>query len=410
MVAPMSSLISSPDAKPVLQTTTAYLDFFEEFLENHVGEGSAASDTVRTYRCHIKQFLHWCHSTKLNPIEATFNQLTKFRHWLVKEKSYQTVTISLKLTILRRFYDGLREYGYIINNPALRLRPPTEVKDPAATINFLENEEMKQLLHSLPVENTVHALRDRLLISLMVVQGCRTVDLHRVCLGNIVKNGENVGLRVFSKRHTRVIPLTPDLAKLLQRYLRARKKAGETITELTPLFISVARNNENIGKPLSRRSIRRIVDKYLGATGLKELPGKKSKKTKKLTGKTENDNLPAKAEKREGFSRHLPKARKLSAHSLRHTAGTLALRAGASLRQVQDLLGHTDPKTTMIYAHIGDRWNHNPALLLLAQKPQLDENLTRRIQQLRESLTRINPLHLTLHEEETLRIFEKICA
>lgn len=54
--------------------------------------------------------------------------------------------------------------------------------------------------------------------------------------------------------------------------------------------------------------------------------------------------------------------RTLSAHSLRHTAATLGLRTGASLRQVQDLLGHRDPKTTAIYAHIEDRFAHNPAL------------------------------------------------
>ncbi|MEL4894767.1 tyrosine-type recombinase/integrase, partial [Crocosphaera sp. Alani8] len=146
----MSSIVSTFDAKPVLDTATAHLKVFEKFLKHHVGEGSAASDTVKTYRCHIQQFLHWCHSTKLNPIEATFNQLTGFRHWLVEEQQYQTVTISLKLTILRRFYDGLRQYGYVVINPALGLKPPTEVKDPAATINYLENEEMNRLLESLP--------------------------------------------------------------------------------------------------------------------------------------------------------------------------------------------------------------------------------------------------------------------
>ena len=52
--------------------------------------------------------------------------------------------------------------------------------------------------------------------------------------------------------------------------------------------------------------------------------------------------------------------RTLSVHSLRHTAGTLALRTGSDLRQVQDLLGHADPRTTSIYAHFGDRWEHNP--------------------------------------------------
>ena len=53
---------------------------------------------------------------------------------------------------------------------------------------------------------------------------------------------------------------------------------------------------------------------------------------------------------------------------IRHTAGTLALRTGSDLRQVQDLLGHADPRTTSIYAHVGDcvasrrhRWEYNPA-------------------------------------------------
>ncbi|MGK7914101.1 MAG: phage integrase N-terminal SAM-like domain-containing protein [Prochloraceae cyanobacterium] len=117
----MSSLVSSTNAKPVLDTATAHLNVFEKFLKHHVGEGSAENDTIRTYRCHIKQFLRWCQDAELNPIEATFNQLTRFRHWLIHQQQYQTVTISLKLTILRRFYDGLRQYGYVVINPALGL-------------------------------------------------------------------------------------------------------------------------------------------------------------------------------------------------------------------------------------------------------------------------------------------------
>jgi site-specific recombinase XerD len=406
----MSNLVSTHAAKPVLLEDSQFLDFFKDFLETDVGNGKAADDTQRTYLCHLKQFVQWCQINTLNPIEATFANLKRFRRWLVKEQQYQTATISLKLAVLRRFYDALLENEYISFNPALRLRPPTEVKDPAATINFLENEEMNRLLDSLPVENNVHALRDRFLISLMVLQGCRTVDLHRVKIGEIVKNGKNVGLKVSSKRHTRVVPLTPDLAKLLRRYLRARRKAGETITESTPLFLSVARNNKKMWKPLSRRSFRRIVDKYLSAIGLKELPRPQNRK--KLTGSQEKKNLPTtgKSKKAHNLSKYKPKPRKLSAHSLRHTAGTLAMRAGATLRQVQDLLGHTDPKTTMIYAHIGDRWLHNPALLLSGNQPKLGGNITRRIKQLLESLRRMNPLHLTLHEEETLRVLETICV
>lgn len=41
--------------------------------------------------------------------------------------------------------------------------------------------------------------------------------------------------------------------------------------------------------------------------------------------------------------------RKVSPHDLRHTAATLALEGGASLKQVQELLGHADPSTTMSF-------------------------------------------------------------
>ena len=41
-----------------------------------------------------------------------------------------------------------------------------------------------------------------------------------------------------------------------------------------------------------------------------------------------------------------------TAHGLRHTTATLGLSAGASLREVQNNLGHSDPKQTAVYAGI----------------------------------------------------------
>jgi integrase/recombinase XerD len=131
-----------------------------------------------------------------------------------------------------------------------------------------------------------------------------------------------------------VVPLIPDLVDVLDRYLLARRQAKFSTTALTPLFINLHHPRHQIDpdredRRLSRRGIRFIVDSYLEALNLKHGEG-----------------------------------RTLSAHSLRHTAGTLAIQNGASLRQVQDLLGHADPKTTAIYTHIGDRWVNNPALKL----------------------------------------------
>ncbi len=44
--------------------------------------------------------------------------------------------------------------------------------------------------------------------------------------------------------------------------------------------------------------------------------------------------------------------RRVKVHTLRHTFSTDLLAAGYDIRQVQDLLGYTDVRTTMIYTHI----------------------------------------------------------
>jgi integrase/recombinase XerD len=113
-----------------------------------------------------------------------------------------------------------------------------------------------------------------------------------------------------------------------------REQTGEVLKPDRPLFTGAG--NRSKGQRISRRGIRTIVDKYLQQASLKYTPG-----------------------------------RTISAHSLRHTAGTLALHSGAELRQVQDLLGHSDPRTTCIYAHVADRWENNPALKLGINIPEI---------------------------------------
>lgn len=374
---------------------------FDRYLQTDVGEGDASADTVKTYRTNLKQFLSWCQTWKLHPLSATRTEIKEFRLWLIEAQKYQRATIALKLSVVRRFYDALIERELTNFNPALGIKPPREARDPAERINFLESEEMRSLIENLPQDNSVASLRDRLLVAMMVIQGVRTIEMHRVSVGDLVKRGKDVGLKVSGKRSIRIVPLTPDLASLLRQYLTARKKAGEQLAADTPLFVSYSRNCDS--SRLSRRSMQRIVDKYLIANGLKAEPVKrKTRKTAaipKSDRRTENDTItipdtsratafslnpepspgvepdatvvrrePSVAVKgqKPSKSRSPSLKRSLSAHSLRHTAGTLALRAGASLRQVQDLLGHADPRTTALYAHIADRWEFNPALLVVS--------------------------------------------
>ena len=302
------------------------------YLLEEVGRGAASTDTVRTYTTQIKLFLKWCFEGAIAPLSVSRADIKAYRRALY-ERGFKTSTIALKLSAVRRLYDGAIEAGLIFSNPALGIKPPYARRDPAASITFLEKIEVEQLLEwvesspgkgKIAVDNLVKRARDLFMVEMMVAEGPRTVELHRANLSDIIGQGKKVGIKVLGKRQTRIVPLTDNLIGLLSNYLAARKQVGEELTPKSPLLVSVG--NRSRGGRLSRSRIATLVNNYLTECGLK----KKGNKT-------------------------------ISTHSLRHTAATLALRGGAELRQVQDLLGHADPRTTAIYVHVGDRWDNNPA-------------------------------------------------
>lgn len=103
----------------------------------------------------------------------------------------------------------------------------------------------------------------------------------------------------------RKVKLQVPVLRALEEYMA---KSGREKAPEAPLFVATQPNRGEV--PLSTNTIAQIVKKRAKQAGI----------TKRITP-----------------------------HSLRHTAITLALDGGASVRQVQQLAGHADPKTTMRY-------------------------------------------------------------
>jgi site-specific recombinase XerD len=323
-----SSAIAKHSLREIASISTeTLLEVFAEFLDIDVSAGDAATDTLNTYRRQLRQYLIWCDRHNIHPAEATKDDIKYYRRWMVDKKKFKPATIALKLAVVRRFYQAAVDKGLLGINPAAGVKAPKEKRDPADKITYLEKAEVEQLFKAIPDDGSLKAARDKAIIAIMTLEGTRTVELHRTNIADLVRQGNNLGIRVEGKRNIRVVPLTPDLVKILMHYLYLREEMGEVLKPSQPLFVAVG--NRAGRKRISRRGIRFVVDTYLQQSALKHTPG-----------------------------------RTISTHSLRHTAGTLALRAGADLRQVQDLLGHADPRTTCIYAHVADRWVNNPALKL----------------------------------------------
>jgi integrase/recombinase XerD len=316
----------------ILPTVKAMGDCFERYLSLTIASGNASLDTIKTYRNRLAQFSLWCKEQEIYPALVTKQNILEYRKHLV-DTSKTPTTIRLSLISVKHFYTACLAEKLVKENPVVGVKAPREKREIGSTINYLSLEELQQLIDSiLPTykirgENTVtvQILRDRILLGCMALQGCRSIEMYQANLGDISESYGQHYFKLDGKNSIRTVILRSDLAQVMVEYRQARMRAKEKLTLSSPLFISLS--NRRYGQRLSRSGISHIVDSYLAQCGLKQ----------------------------KDVERHL------SPHSLRHTAGTLSLQNGSSLREVQDFLGHSDPKTTAVYTHVLNCQEHNPA-------------------------------------------------
>ena len=311
--AEMPADVADDDA-PKAQSVADFLDYLK--LERHFSDY-----TVRSYGADLAQFsgflagdIGYSYGGKERQDDATplDDRLVKCSQDTVRQflaylygQNYTKSTTARKLATLRSFYKFLIKRGRASESPLVGIRTPKQEK---RLPKCLDLDEVQKLLEA-PDETDILGCRDKAMLEVLYSSGIRVSELVDLAIGDI--DLEEGILRVRGKgRKDRLTPIGSQAIIAVRRYMVMRSVDPDAID---PSLMEAKLFLNKHGDPLSTRSVRRKLDKYLQMVGLD--PG-------------------------------------ISPHTLRHSFATHLLNNGADLRSVQELLGHQSLSTTQVYTHL----------------------------------------------------------
>lgn len=279
------------------------------------GTKGVSENTVLSYRDTFSLLLIYCRDyLGIAPEKLSFHQVDRtliegFLTWLETSRNCSISTRNQRLAAIRSFFRYLQVHypeHLLLCREIINI--PSKVAKERA-MSYLGLDGLKALL-SMPNPSTRQGRRDMVLLSLLYDSGARVqeiVDLRRAD----VRTAFPATVRLSGKGgKVRIVPLSTDMAQLLQSYLEELAQTGGN-KDTDSLFRSRS------GQKMTRAGVAYILAKYVDMVR-QQAPG----------------SVP------DSFS----------PHCLRHSKAMHLLQAGVNIVYIRDLLGHTDLRTTEIYA------------------------------------------------------------
>lgn len=278
-------------------------------IETFLQDSDLSPTSRKNYQKMLGYFFAFTTEKQINLSTISRSDILAYKNHL--SEKYSVSTINAYLSAVKSFFSYL-ESEKIYPNIAASVKGLKQKK--GFKKDCLTIEQSKKLLSAVSVTDSEESARNNAIFQLLITTGLRTIELERANISDLKPENGTIVLYIQGKGRAEkddyvIIPDSVFLA--IQKYLSYRKN----VTPESPLFVSV--DNRTDGHRLTTRSLRRIVKSIMA----------------------KNDIL----------------SDRLTTHSLRHTAITLALIGGASLQSVQAMARHSNINTTMIYSHNLDR-------------------------------------------------------
>lgn len=244
--------------------------------------------------------------------EVTPQIAAGFQAWVYNYRTRfgRPFTIGSQIRILNSlqvFYRYLVKTGKVLNNPAETIRLPKDPQRLPAVV--LSPREMKRLLAQ-PDTSTVLGFRDRTLYEMLYSTGLRIGEMIGLRVQDINLAEGLLVIRCGKGGKERVVPIGATAGRYLVEYLRRVRLVllrNSAFSAREVLFL------DRLGHPFDKSGILKKLALYALRAGIKK---------------------------------------RVTVHTFRHTLATEMLRHGADLRQIQELLGHGNLRTTQLYTQI----------------------------------------------------------
>lgn len=296
------------------------VDDLYAFTDAWLGNRRLSEHTRDAYRRDVRSWLRWCEQRDLDPLRATFIHVNTYARALEStvdprtNQPYTPATVARKMSGLSSWYAFLQKVGAVTANPVGGADRPRVDRDHSATVG-LSPDEVDALLVAAETDPSPARLRNHAVIALLADLGLRVGELVSLDVGDLGYERGHRSLRFTGKGgKKRRRALTPASTAAVETYLLHRAaQEGVAVDNLSgPLFVT------STGARLDRHAVFRLVRRLAERAGLAS-------------------------------------AGQISPHSLRHAFATTARAEGVPLEDVQDAMGHADPRTTRRY----DRDRHN---------------------------------------------------
>ena len=186
-------------------------------------------NTITGYNNLLKQFFKWCNANRVNPDDASLEELYNYQSFCRCE-GQAPATIREKILVVRHYYHSMNKE----DNPALLI--VSEKRERKLPNHLLDEETMMEMYFAI-LPGNIYQKRNKCILGLLLFQGIKRSELETMELDHLGLDKGRIYVPSTTKTNARYVVLNKCQLKELEHYkfvLRDQliKEAGKATSRL----------------------------------------------------------------------------------------------------------------------------------------------------------------------------------